>query len=820
MKITTLNGVLSSDGTSNADIEPIIYGEFIPVEMTLKAELDTFDTFDYIGYIDYCDNTGFEKIETRTTHTFTYPAGYAKDKETIRVSTPVDTEDDDETTTTDGTIQTTEVEVNKVILFFERGKDYGKITSELLSQVNTLKNPFPDFVEFHHKNPDGFSNEYSLNTLVIDNPEFKTTNGLTSNIAAQPVFYGPTTVIDEYGYTYHTDTASTFRVFPKIYDNLDRFETFPYFPYPLTYSEYSPTNGGSGGIIYPNLEDMAYQGDLGTITTVLLNFNLNVNSMNDKLTGAKILAAYPKSSITQKTVGDKTEKVINFAPTTIIGFWKVKANRYGLSTDLQAVNVLEIPDTSEYYDPKNIETLINVFDIDIQVKQPDPIIPDPDMPVTSTPPTPKVDPLPLGPDYSKSTTLITLFLPENNVYIDTTPAVNDIDPTYAYGAKLSYWNAPNSVKQVANTNYGRVDTRADTLEASRFRSVPVLTYETYLNIAGLTINPKRLATNQSATEYGTTQMIADPLPTGVELVYGYYQYYGKPLGDCMNTLLNPDGTPYIYPPLPSTVIAVTDYFSFNMGEIWDKTITIPGLPSSLKHIKGYLTGIAANSQNTTQITGPTPTPPGSDPVYYRRLTTVDNFTIEPNNCTNMLSVTDWMKDAYNSSTIDLSHRTTSLISPLPTLDTYGLTKDAYYQAFYVLSDIPLVLTDENGYSLIYLRFANRSMNLNTILDILPDLSNPTQNSHSYYRAFSGEFYGTAEDAISKSTYTTPTAVFQVGDDVTDGMYFSISDSAIPNTTRMQAWESTHLYPLTLNGQEVNIDNRSLWNDRDDDYTSP
>lgn len=674
MRIATINGMRNPDGSGTVDFEPFTIGEFQKVELTIRKDLDHFDTYDFKGYIDFCDSTPTTLINTRTQHSFSYPEGYTQEKEKVGEE---------------------ELSFHKVILYFSELMEYGHIDGQLLSQVDVVRNPFPDFVFFN-----GYYSDYAggqlppgtdietqrrTDVLCILNPNFKAPNGLTKNKEARPIFYTNMPQMEYYGEDFEGGyVASTFKVMPRIYDELQTNISFPYM-LPNSEKHYAPLGDLRGqDIVWNNLEKIEYQGNLRDVDHI---FSFELSSYTPKLSLLDKLLAYPR--------GGK--------PKTIDGAYNIES--YTDEQD-EYITLSDLPDTHSFYSTERLEVLLNSWNIPLNLYNYEEEQID--------------DPMPLGPDYSNS---------ENLKYIECPPLrYISNNPELAFGTKLFMWELPEGVEIVINThNVIRPMTGANSNTHGT-----IGTYSDYLTMANVKPSTKRTFGNGE-------QMIADPLPSTVKEVYGYFNSYFP---------LYEDNTRFDYPALHEGVELVQNYFAATVGKL-DDGFVVPALPSTVKFISGYCSRLFSG-------------------VRRGSLANLDNVIIQDNLCSNVEIVKDWMRGTYEESGINLEYNTANFIKPVPSVSNTGNTYNSYERAFALSTANMTRLASENPEVetvQLYNQTQNRSISINNILPYLPVL-NGNAHHNSYSNAFNGEYNGQAEDLGALSSLDTRQVV-----DVRDEIFF-------------------------------------------------
>lgn len=673
MRIATINGMRTPEGSGTVDFESFTFGEFQKVELTVRKDLDYFDTYDFKGYIDFCDSTPTTRIEERTQHYFSYPEGYTQEKETI-----------------DGE----EISRHKVILYFSERLDYGYIDGQLLSQVDVVRNPFPDFVFFNGydsmyaggQTPPGvdLEDERSRDVLCILNPEFKAPNGLTKNKESQPVFYTNMPKMEYYGEDFEGGpVVSTFKTMPRIYDELQTNISFP-FVVNIDASGraekmyYNPLEPGGGGYVWKweNLEKIEYQGNLRDIDHI---FSFNLTSNTPKLSLLDKFLAYPR--------GGK--------PKTIDGAYNIE--NYQAEQD-EYIILSDLPDTHSYYSTERLEVLLNSWNIPLNLYNYEEEQID--------------DPMPLGPDYSNASNLKYLECPRYK-YISK-------DPEIAFGAKLFMWELPEGVEIVINTH-----NIIRPIVAGTNRSHGTIgTYSDYLAMANVKTSKKRTFGNDE-------QMIADPLPLTVKEVYRYFNSYFP---------LYKDSTSFDYPALHEGVELVQDYFAATVGKL-DDVFVVPALPSTVKFISGYcsylFSGVSRGSLKN-----------------FDNIIIQDNLCSNVEIVNNWMVSTyeeSGVNLEYNTS--NLIKPVPSISS---TGNTYNSYERAF--ALSTARMTRLVSESPDGKTVqLYNQTQNRSISINNILPYLPVL-NGSNHHNPYSNAFNGEYNGQAEDLGALSSLGTENVI--------------------------------------------------------------
>ena len=330
------------------------------------------------------------------------------------------------------------------------------------------------------------------------------------------------------------------------------------------------------------------------------------------------------------------------------------------------------------------------------------------------------DPMPLGPDYSDASNL---------KYVECPPlSYISNNPELAFGTKLFMWKLPEGVEIVINThNVIRPMTGANSNTHGT-----IGTYSDYLAMANLKPSKKRTFGNDE-------QMIADPLPSTVKEVYGYFNSYFP---------LYEDNTKFEYPALHEGVELVQNYFAATVGDLDDGFI-VPALPSTVKFISGYCSYLFRG-------------------VSRGSLANLDNVIIQNNLCSNVEIVKDWMLGTYEESGVNLEYNTANFIKPVPSVSATGNTYNSYERAFALSTAHMTRLSSEDPEVetvQLYNQTQNRSISINNILPYLPVL-NGSAHHNSYSNAFNGEYNGQAEDLGALSSLDTKQVV-----DVYDQIFF-------------------------------------------------
>jgi hypothetical protein len=692
MRIAAING-LKGGGDSSQSLEPLVFGQFEKVEILLKVDLETFDTHGFLGYIDYCDSTETQLITSRTAHTFVYPEGYQKvldpswlvPDEDIPLPPPEDpdapplTPEEEaaakEAARVERAKKKAEAEEalalenrHRVILYFSSMQDYGVISNEFLSQIDILQSAFPTYV--------GLGDDGS-GRLVIKNPNFTATSGITKNTNTQLQFVIQT--FDEFGNPIRSE--STFKVLPKIFESLKEVKTFNRYQVDLPAS----------------VEKIDYQGDFDLIEN---NFGMDFY-YNEYYDGPKPVTVL--EALNAMPRGGK--------PVFMYDCYSPTINR----DDFKTISIEELPDTRKFYSVERLKYIARCFSLPL---------------LLSNTNTDKEDPLPLGPDYSRSKVLKVVSLPR--LY----PIGDD---GRWYGQKLYYWPIPDGVEVVQDTH----------IAPENFQGIVNIagTYGEYL--AKVNVKPRKDKDNNPLPS--NTQMIADPLPSSVREVYNYF--YGV-------NLVNDDGTNFKYPRLPEGCIAVQDYFTLDCHERGSDGLVIPGLPSTVRFIKGYCKNLLKYSP-TVSIDSQTGAPKVS-------LQDIDNLELEENLCNNVESVEDWMSGTYDGYNINLLHNPEKLIRPVPTLSPTGKTLNSFNNAFKIFSNILVRTTSAedrpDGEPVVfdYLFWENRWLSIQELLPYLSDLSDSTVHANAYSNAFSGNYHGAIEE-LEALTSLTAGAIISIND---------------------------------------------------------
>lgn len=660
MRIATINGMRNQNGGEFVDFQPFTFGEFQKVELTVRKDLDYFDTFDFRGFIDWCDSTPTQKITSRTVHSFSYPEGYQPEKETI-----------------DGE----EITRHKVVLYFSERTDYGYIDGQLLSQVDVVRNPFPNFVFFngyYSKYINGqtppnvdIETERRVDVLFILNEDFKAPNGLTKNKESKPVFYTNIPKMNYYGQEFQGgEVVSTFKVMPKIYDELETNLSFPHTTNLTGYfrpdSYYNPIESKfispvQGYTKWENLEKIEYQGNLRDVENI---FGFNLDSNTPKISLLEKLLAYPR--------GGK--------PITVDGAYNI---RNGRATDDEYIKLSDLPDTHSFYSTERLEVLLDSWDIPLDLRNDsDEII---------------EDPLPLGPDYSSTTNLRYLECPRTQYKAS--------DQFLSYGTKLFNWKIPFGTEIVRNSHNVFRPLNNNTTHGT------VATYLDYKTEANVSSSSKRTLEDHE-------QLIADPLPSSIKEVYSYFDTFFPNYED---------GTPFNYPALPEGVELVSNYFCATVGNI-EEGFVVPGLPSTVKFISGYCSYLFYSKfrgglRNVDNVI--------LEPNLCHNVEIVKDWMVSTfrESGINLL---------HNPENI-----LRSLPSLSPTGNSYNSYNEAFALSTAaegkLASDNP-----ENETVRVYSHTQNRNISISDILQYLPVLSGSNHHD-AYYMAFNGEFNGVAED---------------------------------------------------------------------------
>lgn len=702
MRIATVNGLRNPEGNGFVDMESFTFGEFQKVELILRKDIDSFDTYGFKGYIDWCDENRTEKIVERTTHEFSYPEGYKQQFETINEE---------------------EVLLNKVILYFSERIDYGYIDGQLLSQVDKLNTPFPNFVFFEDYNTDyvngilppgvDIETQRKRDFLLIMNPNFTAPNGLTKNKKCLPVFSSYVPVMEYYGMQLPGGPiASAFKVMPKIYDELKSNLVFPLLEPDINgeFHSYNPLNTEReiNFPIWEHLEKIEPQGSFDNIETL---FPFSLEGYTPQIAPSAKLLAYPKGG----------------RPKVIKGFYNLSSN---LLVDISAIEFTDdfyyteyiktkdIPkDLDKFYSVERLEALLDSWKISFDFTENEKEI---------------EDPLPLGPDYSKSTVLKYIETPDVNYLIDS--------ERFCAGPKLFYWPIPQGVEYAVNTNNVFIP-YDEYLSPGMGRDV--MTYKDYQTLANVSKSTKRILNDNEG-------IIANALPTSVKEVYNYYSTYYP---------TNKDGTRYNFPPLHEGVEVVSNYFSPNTTSSFPSTFptdgfVVPGLPSTVKFISGYCRSLFAGYNNSY-------------------LTTIDDLILEPNLCNNVEIVSGWMSGTYAASGIDISQDTGNKIRPQPSLSPTGKSYGAYNDAFSIVSYATARLGSDNPNATgvtYYTMTQNRHISIDYLLPYLSDLSS-VAHTNPYRNAFNGEYSGVAEDLGAISNLETYEVI-----KVDDNYYYDYFDA--------------------------------------------
>lgn len=687
MRMATVNGLRNEDGTAFIDFEPFVFGEFEKVELMLRKDIDSFDTYGFKGFIDWCDETKTEEITERKVHEFSYPEGYEQEIEVV----------DNE-----------EVSLNKVILYFSERIDYGYIDGQLLSQVDKLNTPFPDFVHFEdyytlYDNgilPPGvdIETQRKKDILLIMNPNFTAPNGLTKNKECLPVFSSNIPQMNYYGMDLEGGPiASAFKVMPKIYDELKSNLTFPIIIDEHTAeSIYNPLFDEIiyNRIIWEHLEKIEYQGDFENIETI---FPFSFEGYTPLINPADKLSAYPKGGRPKQIKG-------MYNLTYNLEIYEDINNRFDYS---EFIKTKDLPDTSKFYSTERLEALLDSWKIPIDFEDNEKEI---------------EDPLPLGPDYSKSNVLKYIETPTVNYKIGSIQ--------FCAGSKLFYWDIPYGVEYAINTNNVFIPESAKDL----FNNKRVMTYKDYKELANVKNNNKRPLNDSD-------EVIADPLPVSVKEVYNYYNsYYPR----------YEDNTRYNYPPLHEGVELVVGYFSnpTNFTTMPTNGFVVPGLPSTIKFISNYCSYLFSG--------------------YSSEYLTNADITLEPNLCESVHVVSNWMNGTYSGSGIDLGQDTNKKIRKQPSLSPSGKSYGAYNDAFNIRTLYTRALGSDdptNDSVRIYKMDQNRTISIDSILPYLSDLSS-VAHTDPYRNAFNGEYNGVAESLGALSNLETPEVIT-----VSDNYYY-------------------------------------------------